>query len=179
MVKYQNPTEFKNIDGPLEEVTGATRTIPYIDSELHEGILFSTFAEFSLSAGSSEVSVFTTTPAGQLYFRQLDITANKGFYSAAIYEGGTYTGGTLVTSVNRNRTSTLVDPTTHLGGVTYNDDGTLIDVLGIPAGTSVSIKDLGLVYKPNTNYFLSVTNTGATASSIFVRLTWADYSLLD
>ena len=90
-----------------------------------------------------------------------------GNIDIAVYEGGSATsGGSLVTPLNALRSSTRTSLITCTSGVTYANDGTVLEAW---TGTKAQSPNLELWYlKPSTQYV--ITFSGASN----YRIQWAE-----
>jgi hypothetical protein len=146
------------------------------------GMFSSSFYTASLAAaGVSNIGI--TTGAVPVFITlSLDTTSVNS--TVGLYEGGTYTAGSVLPALNLNRVSSKASPLAELkSGITVSTAGNLIanrTLLGASGqGQSTSlvagVTNI-LLLAPNTKYIIVVTNTSAGAAPYVLSLSFAAYS---
>lgn len=126
--------------GPGDVISNIPVTIDLVNHQIHEGethhaidqqlTLNNTTVKYGITVGS-----YNPTIAAPHLTIQCD--AYNGSARVDLYEGATFTGGTLLTVYNKNRNSAITDSTTITKGVT-STNGTLIDSFFVGGGVSSS-----------------------------------------
>jgi hypothetical protein len=165
-----------------ENLTGYVGVIGSDHAYIHQGKAFT--ALINTGAISTAYEIGFTTPSvasGKfIHWRPLGIDSSAAFVQADLYEGDSYTAGTLVTPINRNRagysstTSTMQD---FKDDTTATPAGTLIQHTGIgTAGNAVSQSGGGssagqeIVLKANTDHVIQLTPSAET--TVILTLFW-------
>jgi len=155
-----------------EELTGYIGTIDLDHAYIHDGIAFTSIIDTGSISAAYDIAFTTPTVASGKYihWRPTGITSSANYVQFTLYEGDTYTAGTAVTPINRNR---LSSGTTAMQSFVKNANvtpsGTIIDIGGIgTSGNPRAISGGGasaneeLVLKQNTSYVLTLVPAGAT-----------------
>lgn len=123
---------------------------------------------------SSAYNIAFTTPsiadAKYIHWRPVGIRTSADYTKYVLYEGDSFSSGTAITPINRNRNSSNTsDMQTFVKGATSTPTGTIIDAGGIGSSGNPFSRTGGgageneeLLLKPNTNYVLQLTPDGAT-----------------
>ena len=162
-----------------QEQEGLTKYKAVIGSDhayIHKGLAFT--AIISTGSISAAYRIAFKTPASAagkyIHWRPIGITSSADYVSIKLTEGDTYTGGSDVTPINRNRTSSTVSVMQAFKtGVTSTPAGTVIQATGIgTAGNPTAISgggaaaDQELLLKPDTVYVFTLTPAGATSCEL-------------
>lgn len=165
----------------LDMFTGAVRNIDNDHAYIHEGKLFYSSYKVTLTAGSSSYIALTTPNTDKvIHYRPVSITTSADKLTFLLYEAGTFTGGSDLIAINRNRKINVVAGTTVKTAVTSTLDGTLLYTGFIGGGTgtgqSRSGADMGeskeWVLKKNTVYLIKLTNGSSSSNEICLGLGW-------
>ena len=165
----------------LETFTGALRNIDNDHAYIHEGKLFSASYKVTLTAGtSSYISFVTPNTERVIHYRPASIATSADKLSYFLYESGTFTGGSVLSIVNRNRRSITVAETVIKTGVTSTLDGTLLYTGFVGGGSGVGQSRSGSetgesqewVLKKNTVYLIKLTNGSSSSNEICLGLGW-------
>jgi hypothetical protein len=94
-----------------------------------------------------------------------------------LYEGATVTGGTALTPLNLNRTSTNTSNSAALLNPTVSNTGTLIGNYLLIGGQGKKaaggdISSASLIFKPLTTYLLRMTNVSGADHAAEIIVTW-------
>lgn len=163
-----------------EELTGYSAVIGSDHAYIHDGIAFT--AIINTGSISAAYDIAFKTPSAEsgkfIHWRPIGIDTSADYVDIVLREGDTYSAGTSVTPINRNRLSTN---TSKMQSFVYNatatPTGTIIQRGGI--GTSGNAASQGgggaaasqeIVLKQDTNYVLTLTPDGATV--VNVSLFW-------
>lgn len=128
-----------------------------------EGILFVAQERVTLSGGSS-VDVGIKVPSGvNVVLGAFAIDTTSGDFSLEIFEGSAFTGGTMISLFNPNRTKDISQVSTSVLDPTVSDDGVLIgklETLGDNANKSVGglDNDIPMTLASDTDYIFRVTH---------------------
>lgn len=154
-------------------LTGFYTVIQSDHRYIHRGWAFSGIID--LGSISTTQYIGFTTPSVEsgkyVHWRPIGADTSANFIKATLYEGDSYTGGSSVTPINRNRV--LSDITTSMQdfstGVTATPAGTKIQLAGIGTSGNPSARSGGaggseqeLVLKANTSYVIEIVPDGAT-----------------
>jgi hypothetical protein len=161
----------------------AVTTILAEHALVHKGLLFSATHKFDSIASGATVYLAVTTPANvEVHFKAALIVTDAEKVLVTVTEGAAYSGGSQVSTFNRNRNSTNAAAATVMTGVTGVSGGTAIDVDYLGGGASAGPKATAIgtevagvtewALKPSTNYVISVRNDGASAASVIIKLIW-------
>ena len=165
----------------LEIFTGAVRNIDNDHAYIHEGKLFSATYKATLTAGSSIYISFTTPNTDKVvHYRPASLTTSADNVTSLFFEGGTFTGGSPLIAVNRNRNSLSTAEVLINTGVTSTLDGTLLHTGflggGVGVGQSRSGGELGetqeWVLKKNTVYLIKLTNGSTSSNTLCLGGRW-------
>ena len=166
-----------------EGLTKYNATICSDHAYIHQGIAFTSIINTGSISAAYDIG-FTTPTAEQnkfVHWRPVGIYSSADFVLYELREGDTYSSGTAVTPINRNRNSVNTALTSMAYNVTSTPTGTLIQSAGVgTAGGPVARAGGGsgaeneLVLKPNTNYV--ITLTPAAATTVILELFWYEES---
>jgi len=155
-----------------ECLTGYKGVITSDHAYIHDGKAFT--AILSTGSISAVYRVGFTTPSvasGKfIHWRPLAITSSADYVDIQLTEDDSFTGGTTITPINRNRLSEATSTMQAFSnGVTSTPTGIVIQASGIGvSGNTVSQAgggagaDQELVLKQNTSYVITLTPDGAT-----------------
>jgi hypothetical protein len=170
----------------IEKLTGYLAFITSDHAYIHAGKAFTAILNTGSISASYKVAFKTPTVASGkfVHWRPLKFTTSANYVQYTLYEGDTYTGGTAITPINRNRNLKLTHLTTmqaFVKGVTSTPTGTIMDsggigTSGVPAasggGSMGAVVELLLT--PNTVYVLDLVPAGATV--VTGKLFWYEES---
>lgn len=164
-------TENKLLGG-FEALTDYFGVIDSDHAYIHDGLAFTSIINTGSISAAYDIAFKTPTVASDKYihWRPIGITSSANYVDVTLREGDTWSSGTTVTPINRNRLST---DTSNMQSFAYNvtssPSGTIIQSSGIGAsGNAVSRSGGGgqaneeLVLKQDTDYVLTLTPSGAT-----------------
>lgn len=147
--------------GPGDVISNIPVVMDFQNHQVHEGVVQHAIdQQLSLNASTVKygITVATYNPTIQSPHFTMEIDSFDGWARVDIYEGATFTGGSLLTKNNKNRNSSNTDATTITGGVT-STNGTLIDSFFVGGGVKAvgrqGIRD-EWVLKSNTIYRIDV-----------------------
>jgi hypothetical protein len=139
---------------------------------IHDGLGYDALIDAGTIDAAYNISFKTPTVASGKYihWRPTSITTSADYVQGVLYEGDTYTDGTAVTPVNRNRNSSNTSTMQAVAkGTTTTPAGTIIDIFGVgstgrPQARSgnASGSEQERVLKQNTIYTLVLTPAGET-----------------
>lgn len=161
------------------------RSTPYIVQFLYYGTVFSSHAELTLSGSSTAYMQGQTGTDRLIHFLSTDFSHNGTDLTFSIYENPTFTanGTASITAINHNRESAKTAQFTSFSNPpTPTNDGTLISQNrlfaasgGVGQSTSagaLSIPEIELVFKKNTDYALKVVNNTTSSTTVHINWTW-------
>jgi hypothetical protein len=178
--RSQNPTGsvLQVQIGPADVVSNIPVVIDYEHHQVHEGEAYIVqYVDLALDTNTIKfgINVPTFTPADASRCPHLEIFCDVYNGSARIdlYESAAITGGTLITSYNRERNSAITAGTTILHTVT-SVTGTLLKSFFAGGGTRASgsaRSEVEMILKSNTKYRVDVTGLVAGTDAI-IRFLW-------
>jgi hypothetical protein len=156
-----------------------TKYLGFIDSDhayIHDGIAFTAIINTGSISAAYDIA-FTTPTADSgkyIHWRPIGIDTSADYIDYVMREGDSFSGGSDVTPINRNRlSSNTSEMQTFVSNATATPAGTIIQRGGIgTAGNPASRTGGGaaaaqeLVLKANTNYVLTLTPAGATVANL-------------
>ena len=147
-------------------------------SYIHDGIGFTAISALGSISSATYIGFETPTVASGkfIHWRPTGLTSSANYVQVTLYEGDTYTGGTSVAPINRNRnlsTNHVSDMQEYKYGVTSSPSGTIIENFGVGSTGSPNARSGGagssneeLVLKPNTKYVMKLDPAGATTVTV-------------
>jgi hypothetical protein len=171
------------VDGSDEQVLVsadyALPTVSPLGANLMEGNSFTLGYAYPFSAGLADSANFDIAIAfgagvePKLSIEGLCVGNAIGY----LYEGATATGGTALTSVNLNRTSTSTSNSAAILNPSVSSTGTLLGTYILIGGvkkkaTGGDISSASFILKPLTTYLLRMTNVSGQAQAAEMILTW-------
>jgi hypothetical protein len=158
--------------GPGDVISNIPVFIDFDHHQLHEGETHKA-EEVNLTLGTGTVKYGITVPVFANPINGPHMVVSVDTYDGAaliqIYEGATFSGGTAMATVNRNRNSSAtVAATTFKTGVT-STNGTLIDSFFVGGGvktSGVNRQASEWILKSNTIYRVDVIGLGASTDVI-------------
>lgn len=166
--------------GVFESLTGYIANISSDHAYIHKGWAFTSL--INTGSISAPYDIAFTTPITEdgkyIHWRPLGITSSANYVGYTLYEGDTYTGGTAVTPINRNRNSDNVSTMqAFVTNATATPVGTILDIGGIGTTGAPQARagggsgaDEELLLQPDTDYVLTLVPAGATICTL--RLFW-------
>jgi hypothetical protein len=171
------------LDGSDEQVLVsadyALPTVSPLGANLMEGNSFTLGYAYPFSAGLADSANFDIAIAfgagvePKLSIEGLCVGNAIGY----LYEGATATGGTALTSVNLNRTSTSTSNSAAILNPSVSSTGTLLGTYILIGGvkkkaTGGDISSASFILKPLTTYLLRMTNVSGQTQAAEMILTW-------
>ena len=156
----------------IESFTGYMGVIDSDHAYVHQGLAFTAVVNTGVISALYKISFKTPTVASGkfVHWRPCCITSSAEYCKIEIYEGDTFSSGTTVVPINRNRnSSTATTVQTFAKGTTVTLSGTLIESTGI-GSTGIPTARAGgasgaeqeLLLKQNESYSIGITPAGAT-----------------
>jgi hypothetical protein len=180
--RKQTPTKTQAINviiGPGDIISNIPVVMDFIQHQIHEGESHHAIdQQLTLNASTIKYGITVATYATTIQAPHftMEVDSYDGWARVDIYEGATFTGGTLLTKYNKNRNSAITDGTTITSGVT-STDGTLIDSFFVGGG----VKAVGRqgtrdewVLKSNTIYRVDVIGGVNPTSAVISFEYYAD-----
>jgi hypothetical protein len=165
---------------PHDGMTNAVMTIEYEHHEIHGGSMFRAGENASLeNNGTRSILIVTpdTTKWAHLQY-SLSSTLEVEF---EFYEDGNITGGTAVTTYNRNRNSSTVSGVLVYHTPTITTTGTLLAQRREGAGKSAGTQTLGVaewILKQNAKYLFRVTSRAGAGTTNYINwwIVWYEHT---
>ena len=176
----QNNTNAK-LTNTFEQFTGAVKQIENDHAYIHQGKYWTRTTKFTLATGASIKFTLQTNSEKEIHYRPMNIRTSADKLSGFFYEGSSgASGGTVLTTSNRNRQSTNTTDVVLTQGVTVTTNGTQISELYIPGATGVGGVRTGddlsgnneWVLKADTLYTILLTNDSEGDNVVFIEFQW-------
>lgn len=178
---------FDTMNSPVEgRRRFKTETMSRQDVEIFNGCKFHLYSEHSLAAGISVNALAFKTPTDKdVVLSNITTDCSGGDTELLIYEGATYSNGTVVTPLQINRMLTDVSVSTTVTLPTVSSVGTVINkfkmygsATGVATKTIASTADASFhPLKRNTVYLLVLRNASSDASKCFCKLQWYELTI--
>ena len=153
--------------GPGDPIGNMPVIIDFGHHQIHEGESHSA-EDMQVALAASTVKYGLTVPADVYPHMIVGADAYNGSVLVQVYEGSTFTGGTVVPSFNRNRNSSIVPGVTIKTGVA-STTGTLIHSFYVGAGSRSANSDRAGNERPlkaNTLYRIDLIGQTVGTSAI-------------
>lgn len=157
--------------GPTDPISDIPVVMDYEHHQVHEGETYlAQDIQASLAAQTVKYGITVPVYANTLYAPHMMVVCDvyNGNVLVQVYEGATFTSGSLVTAYNRNRNSANTAKTTITGGVT-STNGTLLKSFYAGAGKTSSgtaRSNIETILKSNTIYRVDVIGQAAGTAAI-------------
>lgn len=158
---------------PVEQYSGAWRTIETEHAKIHDGGGFHFSHIFASVANSAYAEMFLANPAGNFpHLRHFNATIDQGAGTVHVYEGATASSpGTPNGISNLNRNSANTPSLVITLAPTITVQGTIIDtrmITGVKkeGGSGDEGYPHEWILKQGTNYVIRVTNNSGATSDI-------------
>ena len=168
----------------LEHLTGFFAVIDSDHAYIHDGIAFTAVIDCGSISAAYDIAFTTPTVASGKYvhWRPIGIQSSADYCKVELREGDSFSSGTAVTPVNRNRLSSgTTSMQAFVKNATATPAGTLIQLSGVGTSGNPSSRAGGgsaasqeLVLKQNTNYIVTITPDSAT--DVTCELFWYEES---
>lgn len=165
-----------NFEGTFEHLTGFLAQIESDHAYIHDGKAFTAIIDTGSISAAYDIAFKTPTVASGKYvhWRPIGIQTSADYVKFTLYEGDTFSGGTAVTPINRNRLSSKTSQMqSFVKNATATPTGTIIQIGGIgTTGNPTALYGGGsaasqeLVLKQNTNYVLTIVPSGTTTCTL-------------
>lgn len=173
-----------------ERITKAYRTISTNHGYIHEGIGFTISNKMDIAGNKVGGFSFTGIPAGTfIHFQPALITGIGGPIYVSLLEDYTFTGGTTLTPINRNRNSTNASAITLKGSTDLTavagTSALSLEMLVLPTTTQGAQKLGGTgasgaeewIWKPEVNYVLAFANSTGSQVTVGYTLFWYEEAM--
>lgn len=165
------------------DLTGAQISMDEVHAFVNRGIVYDLSAKITLGA-SATVYLTGQTNGAVVHFIRENYIADLGGIEFRLLEGVTFTGGTAMSPLNRNRTSSNVATLQVKSGSTVTNTGTELYLVGIPKSTSPfgRIAQSGSdtvpwVLDSETNYAIEIKNLSADVKTVYAELSWYEIAV--
>lgn len=160
------------------DATGAQIAMDEVHAFVNRGIVFDISAKIALPA-SATIYLTGVTNGAVVHFIRENYLSELGGVEFRLLEDVVFTGGTVMSSKNRNRTSTNTATFDVKSGSTVTDTGTELYLIGLPDSTSPfgRVSQQGAdaipwVLDSQTNYAIEIKNLTADAKTVYAELSW-------
>mgnify|MGYP003126151019 FL=1 len=168
-------------DEELKKFDKYAHAVTVISSQhrlIHDGMFFSGWFRNATLASGSKLYLGISVPASTYpHMQVVQVTADEGGLEVELYENSTYSGGSAVTMVNRNRNSSKTLSTSVVSAPTVTTEGTLIDFHILPeqgagghSGVNTKEEFGELALSSSTDYLIAVDNTTATTRDVTINI---------
>jgi hypothetical protein len=151
---------------------------------IHLGIAFTSVIDCGSISAAYDIAFKTPTVESGKYvhWRPIGIQTSANYCKFELREGDSFSSGSAITPINRNRISTRTSSMqTFVKNATATPTGTLIQLGGIGSSGNANSRAGGgsaagqeIILKQNTNYILTLTPSGAT--TVTAELFWYEES---
>lgn len=160
------------LNNAIEDFTGYLGVISSDHAYVHQGKAFTAIINTGSISAAYDIAFTTPTAASGKYvhWRPIGISSSADYVDVKLYEGDTFSGGTAVTPINRNRLSSATTTMqAFVKNATATPSGTIIQAGGIGTAGNAATRSGGgaaadqeIVLKRNTNYVMTLTPDSAT-----------------
>lgn len=164
------------LEGTREGLTGYAGVIGSDHAYIHDGKAFTALIDTGEITADYDIAFTTPTVASGkfIHWRPIGVDTSSDYVLFTLREGDSFSDGTEVTPINRNRLSSSVTAVqAFVKNATATPTGTIIQQGGVgTAGNPASrsgggaAADQELVLKQNTNYVLTLSPNGATTVNL-------------
>jgi hypothetical protein len=164
-----------------ERVTKAIKVISSDHALIHEGESFYAYSKASIASAGTLKFTLTTPATEYVHFRPSVISSSGDKITMTMTEVPTsVSGGSAMTSYNRNRLSSKAAAVALKSGVTLTESAVVVDASYIGGGTGQGSTRSGaetnendeIVLKQNTIYSITLLNESSAANVVFMKLKW-------
>ena len=170
----------RSLEGQQDRFTGMQCVVQSDHAYIHDGLGFTAIIDTGSISAAYDIAFTTPSVASGKYihWRPIGITSSAEYVQVVTYEGDSFSSGTTVTPINRNRNSTNTSTMqAFVKNATATPTGTQIDIFGVGSTGNPTSRSGGadgsldeIVLKPNTNYVITLTPAGATSCTL--KLFW-------
>lgn len=160
------------VQGWKEGLTGYIAQISSDHAYIHQGKAKTAIIDTGSISAAYYIGFTTPSVASGkfVHWRPIGASSSANYVAVQLYEGDSFSAGTAVTPINRNRNiATASTMQVFAKGVTATPAGTIIQSAGIGVDGNAATRSGGgaradeeLVLKPNTSYVMKLTPAGAT-----------------
>ena len=158
--------------------TGAQISMDEVHAFVNRGIVYDLSAKIALPA-SATIYLTGVTNGAVVHFIRENYLSDQGGVEFRLLEDVVFTGGTLMSPKNRNRTSANTATLQVRSGSTVTDTGTELYLVGIPDATSpfgrvaqAGADTVPWVLDSQSNYAIEIKNLTADAKTVYAELSW-------
>lgn len=164
------------LDGFQEGLTGYVGVISSDHAYVHASLAYTAFISTGSISAPYDIAFTTPTVASgkEVHWRPVGITTSANYVEFTLREGDSFSGGTAVTPINRNRESVQTSKMqSFVKGATATPTGTIVSLSGVGSTGAPQARSGGgagadqeLMLKQNTNYVLTLDPAGATECTL-------------
>ena len=161
------------VESMKEALTGYMGVVSSDHAYIHKGLAYTAIINTGSISAAYDIAFTTPDEASGIFvhWRPIGATSSANYVDIKLYEGDSFSGGSAVTPINRNRESLhTTNMQAFVSNATATPTGTILSSLGV--GTSgllggvAAPADQELLLKQNTNYVLTLTPAGATICNL-------------
>lgn len=160
------------------DATGAQIAMDEVHAFVNRGIVFDLTAKITLPANAT-IYLTGVTHGAVVHFIRESYLSDEGGVEFRLLEGVEFSGGTAMTPMNRNRTSSNIATLDIKSGSSVTNTGTELYVIGFPTaaspqgrGSKSGSDTVPWVLASETNYAIEIKNLTAGAKIIYAELAW-------
>lgn len=144
--------------------------------------LYQAFNKFTITAGTTKKLGLTMPANKQIRIFPATIVSSVDKLTFKVYEGSTFTGGTVVSSFNQDRNSTDTSDVILTEDPTVTVNGTQFVQAYLPGSTGVGQTRTGAnsggetfwKFKPNTKYVVELVNDSLSDNIVQITHVWIE-----
>lgn len=159
-----------------EGLTGYKGVIDSDHAYIHKSLAYTAIIDTGSISAAYDIAFTTPTVLSgkEVHWRPIGITTSADYVQFTLREGYTYSAGTAVTPINRNRASVQVTKMqSFVKNATSTPTGTIISIGGIGAAGNPTARTGGgsaasqeLMLKQNETYVLTLVPSGTTTCTL-------------
>jgi len=158
--------------------------VEFLQNQIENGRVFESSSIITGVANGGGIAEWVIQTNGRpILLQSASLRTNGNEMTLTPFFGTTFTGGTILLSVNRNGLSTNTAKAKLIESPTVTDEGLPFPPIYLPGSETVGQNAMGTlsddevirILPPNTNALVRMTNNGVTASAtIAFFLTWIE-----
>ena len=160
------------------DATGAQIAMDEVHAFVNRGIVFDLTAKINLPENAT-IYITGVTNGAVVHFILEDYVSDQGGLEFRLLEDVEFSGGTSLTPINRNRTSSNISTFDIKFGSSVTNTGTELHLLGFPIATTPQGRNsqagseaVPWVLASETNYAIEIKNLTSNDRIIYAELAW-------
>ena len=161
----------------FDRFTRSVTTLDWHERAVHEGFLYTASYEKTGLSNNGTIDILLQTPSeGHPHLESIDYSTDGGPITLEIFEGSTVSSiGTEITSINRNRCSTIDSEIIISHTPTIIDTDTSLVKARSPVAVRDSFNTGGeLALHCDQNYLIRVTNKSGGSRQVDLQISWCE-----